>query len=205
VSDTSEARHVVVVGGGNAGLCAAISAREQGAKVVLLERAPEPLAGGNSAFTAARYVIQEREMAFWTGRFAGRGPNRTLASKEDVAFLTAANFDGRVDWVDGDADLLPGITLHHVGGHTPGMQVVRVLTEEGWAVVASDASHFYANIDDDRPYAIVHNLPEMYAAFDTIRRLADDPKLIVAGHDPDVLRRYPAVTEALRDRAVRVA
>src|SRR5690606_26496170 len=43
---------VVVVGGGNAGLCAALSAREHGARVLLLERAPEQWRGGNSAFTA---------------------------------------------------------------------------------------------------------------------------------------------------------
>jgi tricarballylate dehydrogenase len=43
---------VVVVGGGNAALCAAISAREAGAEVVLVERAPLQLRGGNSAFTA---------------------------------------------------------------------------------------------------------------------------------------------------------
>src|SRR5205823_13398007 len=114
-------------------------------------------------------------------------------------------FDGRVDWADGDADVVPGITVHHVGGHTPGMQIVRVATEAGFAVVASDASHFYANIDEDRPYAIVHHLPSMYAAFDTIKRLADDPSLIVAGHDPEVLRRYPAVSDDLAGRAVRVA
>ena len=43
---------VVVVGGGNAGLCAAIAAKEGGAAVHLIERAPEHLRGGNSAFTA---------------------------------------------------------------------------------------------------------------------------------------------------------
>jgi tricarballylate dehydrogenase len=48
----TQQRHVVVVGGGNAGLCAAIAARESGARVTLLERAPDHLAGGNSAFTA---------------------------------------------------------------------------------------------------------------------------------------------------------
>ena len=46
------AAHVVVVGGGNAALCAALAAVEQGARVTLLERAPEPLRGGNSRFTA---------------------------------------------------------------------------------------------------------------------------------------------------------
>ena len=43
---------VVVVGAGNAGLCAALAAREGGARVSVLERAPEHLRGGNSYFTA---------------------------------------------------------------------------------------------------------------------------------------------------------
>lgn len=48
----AEQPHVLVVGGGNAALCAALSAVEEGARVTLLERAPESARGGNSAFTA---------------------------------------------------------------------------------------------------------------------------------------------------------
>ena len=43
---------VVVVGGGNAAMCAALAARERGAEVLVLERAPEDERGGNTAFTA---------------------------------------------------------------------------------------------------------------------------------------------------------
>ncbi len=43
---------VLVIGGGNAAMCAALSAREQGANVIVLERAPEEESGGNSRFTA---------------------------------------------------------------------------------------------------------------------------------------------------------
>lgn len=51
-SDMSDQTYdVVVVGGGNAGLCAALSAREQSARVLLVERSPEDQRGGNSAFT----------------------------------------------------------------------------------------------------------------------------------------------------------
>jgi len=51
----AEAIDIIVVGGGNAALCAALSARESGASVLVLERAPEVESGGNSRFTAGAF------------------------------------------------------------------------------------------------------------------------------------------------------
>jgi hypothetical protein len=72
-----------------------------------------------------------------------------LVLPEDVLALVAANFAGRVRWVDGEAEIAPGISVHRVGGHTPGMQVVRVATALRYVVLASDASHFYENVGTD--------------------------------------------------------
>ena len=47
--------NVVVVGAGNAALCAALAAAESGASVLVLERAPEQESGGNSRFTAGAF------------------------------------------------------------------------------------------------------------------------------------------------------
>ena len=54
---------VVVVGSGNAALCAAISARERGAGVLVIEKAQPDLAGGNSKYTAGamRFVYDGRD------------------------------------------------------------------------------------------------------------------------------------------------
>jgi len=60
-------------------------------------------------------------------------------------------------------------------------------------VLASDASHYYENMETGAPYPIVFHVGEMVAGWDKVLELADSPQHVVPGHDPDVLRRYPAV------------
>jgi tricarballylate dehydrogenase len=50
-------RDIIVVGAGNAAMCAALSARENGASVLMLEIAPEEAACGNSAFTGGAFRV----------------------------------------------------------------------------------------------------------------------------------------------------
>ena len=105
--------------------------------------------------------------------------------------VCAANFAGRVRWVDGEAEIVPGVSVYRVGGHTPGMQVVRVATALGPVVLASDASHFYENIERGRPFAVLDSVAGALQAFADVRSLASDPGLIIPGHDPAVLDRFP--------------
>ena len=67
-----------------------------------------------------------------------------MHSRSDIDHVTGSP---RLDIVDGDRELAPGLSVHAVGGHTAGMQVVSVHTERGTLVLASDASHFYENIE----------------------------------------------------------
>ena len=160
--------------------------------------------GNIAEFPNATFVVQDREMAFWTGRYAGKVAIRAIVEPEDVLALVRQNFAGRVRFVDGSAEIVPGISVHHVGGHAAGLQVVAVQTARGTVVLASDATHYYANMDEDRPFRIVSNLPQMYDAFETVRTLAGSPDRIIPGHDPLVLERYPAVP-GLKGIAARLA
>ena len=157
------------------------------------------------AFPQARVVVQERELGFWCGPDARRAHFARLCEPDDVAGLVRRNLAGGVAMVDGDAEVAPGITVHRVGGHTPGTQVVRIATASGFVVVASDASHFYANVEQRRPYALVHTLPQMYDAFDRLEELATRPDLVVPGHDPAVIDRFPPSRPDLAGLAARIA
>jgi glyoxylase-like metal-dependent hydrolase (beta-lactamase superfamily II) len=161
--------------------------------------------GNLASFPAATFWVNEREMAFWTGRHAGRGAFRTLIEPEDVLFLVQENFARRVRFVADRTEIVPGISVHHVGGHAPGLQVVRVATERGDIVLASDATHYYENIEHDRPFSLVHDLPGMYDAFDAVNALAGEPERIIPGHDPRVMEHYPPVSPELNGIVVRIA
>lgn len=160
--------------------------------------------GNVAEFPNATFVVQDGEMSFWTGRYAGRGIFRQLVEPEDVVGLVRRNFDGRVRFVDGSEEIVPGIAVHRVGGHAPGLQIATVETARGLVVVASDAAHYYANIEEDRPFSIVTSLPEMYGAFDIIKRHAPSPDHIIPGHDPLVLERYPAASPELAGIVARL-
>jgi glyoxylase-like metal-dependent hydrolase (beta-lactamase superfamily II) len=113
-------------------------------------------------------------------------------------------FEGRVQFHDGDDEIAPGITVHHVGGHTSGLQFARVKTARGWVVLASDASHFYANFIEMRAYATVFNVGDMLEGFTKLKRLATSPQHVIPGHDPLVLQCYPAPKPGLEGVAARL-
>lgn len=66
----SIAADVLVVGGGNAALCAAISAAEKGASVILLERAPYEYRGGNSRHTRNFRCAHEAPLGVLSGEYS---------------------------------------------------------------------------------------------------------------------------------------
>ena len=118
-------------------------------------------AGNTGAFTGARIHLQDDEMQYATGRYMCHPSLNQFFAVEDVKAMVQHTFDGRTQFHDGDGSVLPGVTLHRIGGHTHGLQVVRVFTQRGWVVLASDAAHYYRNMDDLNPFPAIFNVGEM--------------------------------------------
>ena len=156
-------------------------------------------AGNHDLFPHARYHVQDVEMAYCTGRCMCHDYLRHPFAYEDVASMVAKLFAGRVAFHDGVSEIAPNLTVHRVGGHSKGLQVVRVKTARGWVVLGSDASHFYANFEQNRPFPVLESATDMLEGYDTMRKLASSPKHIIPGHDPLVLTRYPAALPGVDD------
>jgi glyoxylase-like metal-dependent hydrolase (beta-lactamase superfamily II) len=160
--------------------------------------------GNFDLFPAAALHLQDLEMRYATGRHMQEAKHGGAYDVEDVAGMVRRAYAGRVRFHDGDAEIAPGISVHLIGGHTMGLQVVRVRTRRGWLVLASDASHFYANMEQQRPFPIVWSVEDMVDGFRRLRELADSPAHIIPGHDPLVLERYPAPSDSLRGVIARL-
>ena len=151
-------------------------------------------AGSIGIFPRAPLNIQDREMAFATGRHMCTACIRMPFEADHVVAMVRAVFAERVRFHDGDGEVAPGVTLHRVGGHSDGLQVVRVETARGPVVLASDAMHFYANGRTGNPFPIIFDLGAMTQGWRTAKRLAGgDETRVVPGHDPEVRSRFPAV------------
>jgi glyoxylase-like metal-dependent hydrolase (beta-lactamase superfamily II) len=161
-------------------------------------------AGNHHLFPQARYHLQDAEMSYCTGRCMCHGALSRAYSADDVAEMVRKVFDRRVVFHSGDEEIAPGLSLHHIGGHTMGLQAVRVWTRRGWLVLASDAAHFYANMDEGRPYPIVHDVGAMLEGHRTLRKLASEDDLVIPGHDPLVLARFPAPRSELAGHIARL-
>lgn len=161
-------------------------------------------AGNYDKLPNATFHLQDREMQYATGRAMGYRKTSHSYDVDDVAGLVRVNFAGRIRFHDGDAEIAPGLSLHRLGGHTPGMQCVRVNTARGTVVLASDTSHFYENFINYRPFVTLVDLPAMLDGYRRLRELADSLDHIVPGHDPLVMKKYPAMSKATAGLVVRL-
>lgn len=148
-------------------------------------------AGGLQLFPNATLHMQAAEMAYATGPCMCHDTLRMPFTAGHVCEAIKRLYAGKVVFHDGDAEVAEGVSVHRIGGHSRGLQAVRVRTDAGWMVLASDAAHFYENLWRRKPFPIVVDLEDMLQGFTRLETLASRKELIIPGHDPLVRKLFP--------------
>ena len=150
-------------------------------------------AGTLGDFPKARFHLQEAEMAYATGACMCHNFLRHPFTADHVCEMVRNVYSGRVAFHDGDAEIAPGVTVHKIGGHSRGLQCVRVATATGPVVLASDSAHYYENFEQGKVFPITIDIADVLAGYTRLKELAGSSRRVVPGHDPLVLQRYPAL------------
>jgi glyoxylase-like metal-dependent hydrolase (beta-lactamase superfamily II) len=154
-------------------------------------------AGTLGDFPNAKFHLQEAEMAYATGKCMCDEAMNAPFTADHVCDMVRNVYSGRVQFHNGDGEIAPGITVHHVPGHSKGLQCVRVMTDHGPVVVAADAAHYYENFEQRKPFFITIDVEATLNSYDKLAELADGKKEnVIPGHDPLVMKRYPALKPA---------
>ena len=157
---------------------------------VIITHAHWDHADGADLFPKARLWIQKDEYDYYSTRAGKAG-----VTVEDMTALT--NAGKRLSLVKGDKAILPGIRVYTGGRHTYASQYVSVETKNGIVVLASDNVYLYENLEKHAPIAQTFDAKSNLAAQDRMKSIVRDVRLIVPGHDPAVLTRFPRVSEGV--------
>lgn len=147
-------------------------------------------ADGFDLFPKAKIWIQKEELEYYAGE-AWQGHRRTAADPDDILGLVKANTEGKVGLVNGDGqEIFPGITCYIGGKHTWQSQFIAVNTASGTVVLASDNVYLNENLEKHVPIAATLDADSNLRAQDRMKQMAASPRLIIAGHDPAVMKDF---------------
>ncbi len=141
--------------------------------------------GNNELFTNATFIVQGSELPA-----AIEPPHFCMFYYPEYRYKVDAIHD-RLQTVDGDHVVTPGVRISRIGGHTPGCMVVFVDTEVGTVCLTSDVMYNYANLELNWPMGSFWNLSELLEGYDRIRRESD---VIVPEHDWKFRTLHPSGT-----------
>jgi len=160
--------------------------------------------GQLDAFPNAQLIVQRRDLDFWTAPELA-DEHAELIEANEVGHVSKLVEAGRARVLDGAAMLAPGVGAILVGGHSPGQQSLVVKGERGAVLLASDAVHYYEELERRLPFTILVDLDEMVRGYETLEALAElTGAALVPGHDPAVVDRFPPVSDELAGIALRL-
>lgn len=168
----------------------AVGRRPEDVGTVVLSHLHYDHAGNVADFANARVVVQRAELEYTTGPAMRHHRLNHFFEVDDVVGVVRRLYEGGVTVIDGDRELLPGLEVRLIAGHTRGSQVVRVHTERGWVVLACDGVHYYDNLAERNPFPAMVDVEQVLDGYERIESLASTPDHVVPGHDPQLFERY---------------
>lgn len=142
-------------------------------------------AGQDFKVPNARILVQRKELQ------NAAAPNLypvPFYDRLNVARLVDALWP-RVDILDGDTEIAPGIRAVVQPGHTPAHQMLYVDTPSGTSIIAGDAAmNVEYNVKQLVPPGFLDNMADV---MNGLRRLKREGVHILPTHDPDIFARYP--------------
>jgi glyoxylase-like metal-dependent hydrolase (beta-lactamase superfamily II) len=149
------------------------------------------------AFPKAKFYVQQREFDFCVKNpVVNRKPIAILFDPLASQVVGGLAGSDRLVLVNGDYNLAPGVDLSLAPGHTLGLQVVRVNTAKGPAVVGSDCAHVFRGYRENIPSCFIMDMPAWVESFDKVKAKAS-LELIFPGHDVLMADGYPRVAEGV--------
>ena len=122
---------------------------------------------------------------------------------KDVCGIVRLNYARRVLFYDGDAQLAPASRYMRQAAIRPGFSSF-VSGPAGGSSCWPPTQSFYENMASERPFTTALHIGEMLEGFDKLLKLAPDESHIIPGHDPLVMKLYPAPSPELEGIAVRL-
>jgi len=137
----------------------------------------------------ASFLVQKEEIRYAVSPL----PVHQLGYEAGVQGLCPAwmsVFD-RIRVTDGDEELLPGLKIVTLPGHTPGFQGVLVEAEKGRYLIAGDAMPLFENWEKRIPHGVHVDLHKSEETFKKVHFL--HPDVVLPGHDEQVFEQqiYP--------------
>jgi len=143
---------------------------------------------GLDYFPNAKFVIQRAELEFWTGPLMRHEIFAKQIRPKVCPALERLQQEGRIELIEGDVELYPGLELLKAGGHTPGSQMVALDTAAGRAVLCGDIAYTLKNIRDHVPVGWYHNLADTVVALERALSTAARPDLAFPNHDTEIMQ-----------------
>jgi glyoxylase-like metal-dependent hydrolase (beta-lactamase superfamily II) len=144
-------------------------------------------------FENAQIVSGQKEYDYWFGKRDANALEGEFTTEENLVPVEKAKNEGRLRLISEPTEVFPGITVYQLGGHCPGEIIAHIQTADGSLILASDAAHFYEQLENEWPFFAFTNLDEMRNALKFILQLAKDTgATIIPGHDGRTRDRFPA-------------